>query len=88
MKREPPSTTLHSHRAPADKTVDLSSGAFGVSPGFILLMTALAAAAAVAFLYVVARDVARQERMVDLRFRIEKREREIETELRTRKKAS
>lgn len=59
-----------------------------MSPGFILLMTALAAAAAVAFLYVVARDVARQERMVDLRFRIEKREREIETELRTRKKAS
>ena len=61
---------------------------FGVSPGSILLTIAVAAVAAMAFLYVVARDVVRQGRIIDLRFRIKKRERELESELRTRKKSS
>jgi hypothetical protein len=56
-----------------------------MSPGPIVLAAVIASATAMAFLYVIARGLAREERMIDLRFRIEKREREIETVLRSRK---
>lgn len=58
-----------------------------MDPGSILLTASVSAAVGLAFLYVVARGVAREERVIDLRFRIEKREREIETELRTRRRS-
>lgn len=56
-----------------------------MSPGPMVMAAVIASATAMAFLYVIARCLAREERMIDLRFRIEKREREIETVLRSRK---